>query len=142
MRHFSKNFIFYLNFFLYLRSNYDKYFKKSHHIKQLIAQDFQKVFTSNHKCDILITPTCFHDTLTYDEYLKQEQTFDEKDFFTACANVAGLPALSLPSIQSSNAGLPVGVQFIGNWKNDEHLLNVANWFMKHNEDNFIYLNVI
>ena len=108
----------------------------------MIVNDFQKVFELE-KVDILATPVCFHDTSTYADYLKQEEAFDEKDFFTACANVAGLPAISVPSSISSNNGLPVGVQFIANWKKDELLLNVADWFIKNNEENFIYssLNV-
>jgi aspartyl-tRNA(Asn)/glutamyl-tRNA(Gln) amidotransferase subunit A len=104
----------------------------------LIKEDFNKVFNSN--IDIIITPTCCHDTPTYEEYLKNEGVFDEKDFFTACVNIAGVPAISLPANLSDN-GLPVGVQFIANTKNDELLLNVANWFSKNNISNFNYLNL-
>jgi aspartyl-tRNA(Asn)/glutamyl-tRNA(Gln) amidotransferase subunit A len=90
--------------------------------------------------DIIITPTCFHDTPTYEEYLKTEGVFDEKDFFTVCANISGVPAISMPAGISDN-GLPIGVQFIANVKNDELLLNVANWFSKNNSSNFNYLKI-
>lgn len=102
----------------------------------MIVNDFQRVFT-NENIDLLITPTCFHDTTTYADYLKQEQVFDEKDFFTACANIAGLPAISVPAMLSKN-GLPVGVQLITSWNRDDLLLNLANWFIKNNSNNFCF----
>lgn len=100
----------------------------------MIVNDFRKAFE---QVDILVTPTCFHDTVTYAEYLKKEQVFDEKDFFTACANIAGVPAISIPSILSKN-GLPVGVQLIAKWNQDDQMLNLANWFINNNSENFPY----
>lgn len=121
---------------IYLR-NYDRYFLKSHQIKQMIVSDFKKAF-NEHKVDVIVTPTCFHDTTTYEDYLKQELVFDEKDFFTACANIAGLPAISVPAILGQQLKLPVGVQFITNWSTDEFLINMANWFIKNNSQNYPY----
>ncbi len=111
---------------------------KSQKIRGLIQNDFQTIFSQN--VDVLLTPTCFHDTFTYAEYLAQEEVFDEKDFFTACANIAGVPAISVPAILSDN-GLPVGIQLIGNIEKDELLLNVANWFVKNHTANFKRLNL-
>ena len=105
----------------------------------MIVNDFRKVFETQ-GVDLLITPTCFSDTLTYEEHLEQEKIFEEKDFFTACVNIAGLPALTVPASLSANLGLPVGVQFIAKWNNEKLLFNVANWFMKNNQQNFPYLN--
>lgn len=102
----------------------------------MVKDNFTNVFESN--VDIIITPTCFHDTQTYEEYLNTEGVFDEKDFFTVCANISGVPAISVP-VGISDKGLPIGVQFIANVRNDELLLNVANWFSKNN--NFNYLNL-
>jgi Asp-tRNA(Asn)/Glu-tRNA(Gln) amidotransferase A subunit family amidase len=67
-----------------------------------------------------------------------EGPFDERDFFTACANIAGLPAISIPSICSCESGLPVGVQLMAKWHRDDLLVNSADWFIKHNADNFVY----
>jgi Asp-tRNA(Asn)/Glu-tRNA(Gln) amidotransferase A subunit family amidase len=47
-------------------------------MRHLITNDFLKVFDH---VDLLVTPTCFHDTPTYREYLKSEQVFDEKGQF-------------------------------------------------------------
>lgn len=83
------------------------------------------------QCDVLITPTCFTGTFKYSDYLQKTQVFDEKDFFTSCANIAGLPAITVPCTLSSN-GLPVGIQFISKWKHDNLLLNISNWFINKN----------
>jgi aspartyl-tRNA(Asn)/glutamyl-tRNA(Gln) amidotransferase subunit A len=104
----------------------------------MIVNDFQQAFG---RVDLIVTPTCFHDTITYAEYLKQEQVFDEKDFFTACANIAGLPAISVPACflpDDKATRLPMGVQFISNWNRDAFLLNVANWFVNNNKENYPY----
>ena len=123
--------------------NYEKYFDKSQQIKQLIVNDFQKSFD---QVDILVTPTCFHDTPTYEEYLRRQKedssaVFDEKDFFTACANIAGVPAITIPVKLSKNrGGLPVGIQLMANWNNDALLLSVAQAFSQHvREHGFPYL---
>ena len=105
----------------------------------MIAEDFRKVFEpdstnstgDDKRVDLVLTPTCFHDTLKYDDYLKQEQVFDEKDFFTACVNVAGLPAISIPSSLTRHDRLPIGIQLIANWRHENLLLNAANWFVKN-----------
>ncbi|RNA09969.1 glutamyl-tRNA(Gln) amidotransferase subunit mitochondrial [Brachionus plicatilis] len=122
------------NYFL-LKDNYEKYFLKSHKIKQLIVNDFLKVFNDD-QCDLLVTPSCFNETFKYSHFLKQSQVFDEKDFFTSCANVAGLPAITLPCILSQNS-LPIGIQLISKWKRDDLILNIANWFINKNGFEFL-----
>jgi Asp-tRNA(Asn)/Glu-tRNA(Gln) amidotransferase A subunit family amidase len=87
--------------------------------------------------DILITPTCFHDTVTYEEYLKNAEIYDEKDFFTACVNISGCPAITIPACISST-GLPVGIQLIADWNKEDLLLNVAEWFIKNNSSCYPY----
>jgi len=120
-----------------LHRNYEKYFTKAQKIRSLIKEDFDKAFSLG--VDLIVTPTNYHDTLTYEDFESQAQIFDETEFFTTCANVAGVPAISVPSTLS-DIGLPVGVQFIGNCEKDELLLNVANWFMKANT-NYEYLHI-
>ena len=107
----------------------------------MIVNDFRHVFASSDlasKVDLILTPTCFHDTNTYASHLKEEQVFDEKDFFTAIANIAGLPAISVPARLSAQEQMPVGVQLISNWNSDALLLNTANWFIRKNMNNYPY----
>ena len=101
-------------------------------MRKLITDDFIKVFCNlTDKIDLILTPTCFNDTIKYSEYLKQQEAFDEKDFFTACANIAGIPAITLPFGLTKNDKLPIGIQIISSWKNENILLNAANWFLKN-----------
>ena len=105
-------------------------------IKKLIKNDFLKVFD---QIDLLVTPVCFHDTPTYKEYIENAKIFDEKDFFTACVNIAGMPAITIPVCLSLNKKLPVGIQIIAKNNNEQLLLNAANFFIKNNLNNFSYL---
>ncbi|HCA57484.1 MAG TPA: Asp-tRNA(Asn)/Glu-tRNA(Gln) amidotransferase GatCAB subunit A, partial [Blastocatellia bacterium] len=47
------------------------------------------------------------------------------DIYTVSANLAGLPAISIPCGLSSE-GLPIGVQLVGNYWAEGELLNAAN----------------
>lgn len=106
----------------------------------MIVDDFNTAFEAL-SIDLLVTPTCFHDTPTYSDYLKQEQVFDERDFFTACANIAGVPAISVPARLSSNH-LPIGVQFIAPWRHDQFLCNLSQWFISKNADSYDYGKIL
>lgn len=124
------------NYFL-LKENYDKHFLKAQKIRRLIYNDFKQVFAK--ECDILIAPVNFYDTPTYAEYLARAEVFDDKEYFTACANIAGVPAISLPVMIKND--LPIGIQLIADIGQDELLLNVAKWFMQKNRKNFESLNL-
>jgi aspartyl-tRNA(Asn)/glutamyl-tRNA(Gln) amidotransferase subunit A len=86
---------------------YDAYYKKAQAARALIAEDFRQVF--NGGVDVLFTPTAPTTAFPigaisdpYEMYLS--------DIFTATANLAGVPAMSLPIGRAD--GLPVGGQFI------------------------------
>jgi aspartyl-tRNA(Asn)/glutamyl-tRNA(Gln) amidotransferase subunit A len=86
---------------------YDAYYKKAQQVRALIARDFAKVFDSG--VHLLFTPTTPTTAFTlgsksdpYEMYLS--------DVFTATANLAGIPAMSVPIGRVD--GLPVGGQFL------------------------------
>ncbi|MDQ3515490.1 MAG: Asp-tRNA(Asn)/Glu-tRNA(Gln) amidotransferase subunit GatA [Gemmatimonadota bacterium] len=86
---------------------YDAYYKKAQAVRTLIAQDFRDVFASG--VDVLFTPTTPTPAFelgavkdAYEMYLS--------DIFTASANLAGVPAMSVPI--SDAARLPIGGQII------------------------------
>jgi len=86
---------------------YDAYYKKAQAVRALIAQDFRDVFASG--VDVLFTPTTPTPAFelgavkdAYEMYLS--------DIFTASANLAGVPAMSVPI--SDAARLPIGGQII------------------------------
>ena len=99
----------------------DAYYKKAQQVRTLIRQDFHNAFK---KVDVLLTPTApttafangSHDNSPIDMYLS--------DLLTIPANLAGLPAISLPCGFDSN-NLPIGLQLITNVLDESRLLQVA-----------------
>ena len=86
---------------------YDAYYRKAQEVRTLIAQDFHTAFASG--LDVIFTPTAPSTAFElgaksdpYEMYLN--------DIFTVTANLAGLPAMSVPIGRVD--GLPVGGQFI------------------------------
>ncbi|KAM9241375.1 glutamyl-tRNA(Gln) amidotransferase subunit A, mitochondrial isoform 3-T3 [Leptosomus discolor] len=116
------------NYFL-LKQNYENYFIKAQKVRRLIADDFVKVFRSG--VDILLTPTTLSDAVPYMEFIKEDNRTRsaQDDILTQAANMAGLPAINVPTALSER-GLPVGLQFIGRSFQEKQLLTVAKWFEK------------
>ncbi len=97
---------------------YDDYYMKAEKVRELIRRDFESVFE---EVDVILTPTnpilpfgLGEKTSPLSMYLA--------DMFTTPANLAGLPAISIPS---KCEGLPVGVQLMGKRFEDENLLEIA-----------------
>ncbi|EDV90766.1 glutamyl-tRNA(Gln) amidotransferase subunit A, mitochondrial [Drosophila grimshawi] len=117
--------------FLLLRKNYEHYFEKALRVRRLIADDFAKVFkpsATEHKVDILLTPTTLSDAPLYKDFasLSNRDQCAVQDFCTQPANMAGIPAVSLP-VRLSKAGLPLSLQLMSNHLNEQLLLTVARW---------------
>uniref|UniRef100_A0A182NKS4 Glutamyl-tRNA(Gln) amidotransferase subunit A, mitochondrial n=1 Tax=Anopheles dirus TaxID=7168 RepID=A0A182NKS4_9DIPT len=120
------------NYFL-LRQNYDKYFQKALKVRRLIADDFVRVFK---EVDILLTPTTLSDAPLFKDFV-QSNNRDQcavQDFCTQSANMAGIPALSIP-VRLSSRRLPISLQLMGNHFSEQNLLAVASRIEK--EVNFI-----
>ncbi|KAH8317144.1 hypothetical protein KR074_003345 [Drosophila pseudoananassae] len=118
------------NFFL-LRKNYDLYFEKALRVRRLIAEDFAKVFEASQaedRVDILLTPTTLTDAPLYKDFvgLTNRDQCAVQDFCTQPANMAGIPAVSIP-IRLSESGLPLSLQLMSQSLNEKLLLTVARW---------------
>uniref|UniRef100_A0A182QRT8 Glutamyl-tRNA(Gln) amidotransferase subunit A, mitochondrial n=1 Tax=Anopheles farauti TaxID=69004 RepID=A0A182QRT8_9DIPT len=115
------------NYFL-LRNNYDKYFQKALKVRRLIADDFVHAFK---KVDILLTPTTLSDAPSFKDFV-QNNNRDQcavQDFCTQSANMAGIPALSIP-VRLSSRRLPISLQLMGNHFSERILLTIASWIEK------------
>jgi aspartyl-tRNA(Asn)/glutamyl-tRNA(Gln) amidotransferase subunit A len=101
---------------------YDAYYLKAQKVRRRIADDFAKAFET---VDALLTPTTPSSAFA----LGAKDTMDPvtmylNDVFTVTANLAGLPAMSLPAGLDSQ-GLPLGLQLIGRPLEEGTLFSVA-----------------
>ena len=99
---------------------YDAYYRKAQRVRNLIIQDFNKVFRY---VDVILTPTT--PSAAFEVGSQQDPiSMYMNDVFTVPASLAGLPAMSVPSGLSTN-GLPLGLQVIGKQFDEENVLKVA-----------------
>lgn len=112
---------------------YDAYYKKAQEVRQLIKQDFVKVFE---KVDLLFCPVSPFPAFKLGEKLNDPLSMYLADIYTIPSKLAGLPAISLPAgkIGNPSAGsgqsLPVGLQIIGNHFQESKILSVASFLEK------------
>ena len=99
---------------------YDAYYVKAQKVRTLINREFQAAFE---RCDLIVTPTAPTVAFPIGAKLDDPYAMYLNDIYTIPASVAGLPAISVPCGESG--GLPVGVQFIGNFWQEGKLLQAA-----------------
>ena len=101
---------------------YDAYFNKAQRIRTLIKTDFDLAFQ---KVDAILTPTAPSAAFPLGSKGKEDPVeMYLNDIFTVPANLAGLPAISLPA-GLDEGHLPLGVQLIADKWQEEKLLNIA-----------------
>jgi aspartyl-tRNA(Asn)/glutamyl-tRNA(Gln) amidotransferase subunit A len=100
---------------------YDAYYSKAQKVRTLIKKDYEKAYA---QCDALLTPTSPSTAFRIGEKSDDPLAMYLSDIYTVSANLAGVPALSLPCGLSSD-GLPIGLQLIGNFWSEALLLNLA-----------------
>ena len=101
---------------------YDAYYSKAQKVRALVKADYEKAFT---QCDAILTPTSPSTAFKIGERSDDPLAMYLSDIYTVSANLAGVPAVSVPSGLSSD-GLPIGTQLIGNFWSEATLLNLAN----------------
>ena len=100
---------------------YDAYYRRAQQMRALIAQDFRNAFDRG--VDLLFTPTAPTTAFKAGDKLDDPVSMYLSDIFTVTANLAGLPAVSLPIGRVK--GLPVGGQFIGQAFLEDEMLEAA-----------------
>ncbi|HUR97526.1 MAG TPA: Asp-tRNA(Asn)/Glu-tRNA(Gln) amidotransferase subunit GatA [Pyrinomonadaceae bacterium] len=100
---------------------YDAYYSKAQKVRALVKRDYEKAFA---ECDSILTPTSPSVAFKIGEKSDDPLAMYLNDVYTVSANLAGTPALSIPSGLSSD-GLPIGTQLIGNFWSEQQLLNLA-----------------
>ncbi len=101
---------------------YDAYYAKAQKVRALVRDDYKAAFAN---CDFVLTPTSPTTAFRLGERSDDPLAMYLSDIYTVSANLAGLPAISIPCGLSSE-GLPIGVQLVGNYWAEGELLNAAN----------------
>jgi len=100
---------------------FDAYYLQAQKARTLLINDFNKLFETY---DVLISPTAPTPAFKLGENTSDPVKMYLADVMTVPASLAGLPAISVPA-GKSEAGLPIGVQLIGQRRSDAQLLALA-----------------
>ncbi len=103
---------------------YDAYYLQAQKIRRMIADDFQRAFG---ECDVIAGPVAPTVAWALGNNANDPLADYLADIFTLPASLAGLPGMSLP-VGFGQAGMPVGLQLIGNYLQEAQLLNVAHQY--------------
>ena len=101
---------------------YDAYYKKALQVKRLLVDELNDIFA---KFDGMLLPVSPHTA----PLLGDKESEYMADTYTVVANLAGLPALSIPA-GFDQKGMPIGVQLIGKRLDDQTVLNLGHAFQK------------
>src|SRR5690606_28418081 len=104
---------------------YDAYYLKAQRVRKLISDDFARAFS---EVDLIAGPTTPTPAFLLGQKTNDPIQMYLNDIYTIGANLAGLPALSMPC--GFVEGLPVGLQLIGPPLSDAKLLTTAHWLQK------------
>lgn len=99
---------------------YDAYYKKALKVRNLIKQDFQRIFK---EFDAVVSPTTPTPAFKIGEKVDDVLSMYLSDIYTVPVNIAGIPAISVPC--GMVQGLPVGLQFMGDYFREDTLFNLA-----------------
>ncbi len=108
---------------------YDAYYIKAQKLRRMIADDFRRAFE---KCDLIAGPTTPATAFLIGEKNDDPVAMYLNDIFTNAANLAGLPAMSIPA-GFDDKNLPIGLQLVGKYLDEATLLNVAHQFQQQTD---------
>ena len=100
---------------------YDAYYSKAQKVRNMVKMDYEQAFTA---CDAILTPTSPSTAFRIGERSDDPLAMYLSDIYTVSADLAGVPAISVPCGLSEN-GLPIGLQLVGNFWSEDVLLNLA-----------------
>ncbi len=104
---------------------YDAYYKKAQQVRRLIKNDFDSAFKN---VDVIMTPTTRGPAFEMGSKGSDPIQMYLEDLFTISANLAGLPAMSIPNGNIDNK--PIGLQIIGDFLDESTILNFAHMYQK------------
>ncbi len=100
---------------------YDAYYKRAQRVRRLILKEFTDAFQ---KVDVVLAPTTPTTAFKIGEKLDDPLAMYLSDVYTTQANLAGIPAVSIP-VGRDSQGLPIGMQLMGPHFSEELILQVG-----------------
>jgi aspartyl-tRNA(Asn)/glutamyl-tRNA(Gln) amidotransferase subunit A len=104
---------------------YDAYYGKAQQVRQVIQKDFSDAFES---VDLIMGPTCPSPAFEFGAKGNDPVAMYLEDIYTIATNLAGLPGMSIPCGIVEDK--PVGLQIIGNYFDEQRILNAAHQFQQ------------
>ncbi|HET6437891.1 MAG TPA: Asp-tRNA(Asn)/Glu-tRNA(Gln) amidotransferase subunit GatA [Anaeromyxobacter sp.] len=101
---------------------YDAYYLRAQKVRTLVRRDLDEAFE---RCDVVAGPVAPGVAFKLGEKIEDPLQMYLADVFTITANLAALPALSVPCGQDARTGLPVGLQLLGRPFDEATLLRAA-----------------
>ena len=108
---------------------YDAYYLRALKVRTLIKNDFDQVFAD---FDCIVTPTTPTAAFKIGEKTKDPLKMYLSDIYTISANLAGIPAISIPC-GFTESGLPLGLQILAKPFGEESLFRVAYTYEQNTE---------
>ena len=102
---------------------YDAYYRKAQKVRRLIQRDFLDAFRT---VECIVMPTTPTTAFELGEKKAEPLAMYLSDIFTVAANLAGIPAISIPCGRDSR-GLPIGVHVLGKHFDEGTMLRVADF---------------
>ena len=112
---------------------YDAYYNKAQQVRAMICSNFETLFS---RYDLIMLPTVPGPSFKLGERIGNPIEMYLSDIFTTPANIAGIPAISLPA-GLTDKGLPLGMQLLAGYEGETKLLRGAaalEKIYKFNED--------
>lgn len=107
---------------------YDEFFKKAAQVRTLICRDFEKIFAEN---DVIVGPTTTEPAFGIGEELSDPIKMYNNDILTISANLAGIPAASVPA--GLVDGMPAGLQIMAKRFDEGTVFKVADFIERNNK---------
>ena len=104
---------------------YDAYYLRASKIRTIITEEFKTMFRN---VDVLLGPTTPTTAFNIGEKIADPVAMYKSDVLTVPANIAGIPAISVPAGFSDN--LPLGIQFMAPHLGEEILFRVAHSYQQ------------
>ena len=106
---------------------FDAYYNKAKKVQQYVKKSFERAFE---KCDVLVMPVTYGEAFKIGEKNNDPVTMYLEDMFTVVANIAGIPAISVPYAKGEN-DMPIGLQILSKQLGEADVYTVANFVEKN-----------